>query len=110
MLLFSWQVNSNGVLSLGAAFNDSNPQLFPIDASVITAYWTTPVTDRTVVEYGIIQRSAIIQSGGIIDNVREYLLTQNIELNIAMILTAVWTDFTCPLVCSSINFPYIGAY
>ena len=86
------------MLSLGASFNDTSPRPFPIDAPVVTAHWTTPVTDQTVVKYGI------IQSGDIIDNVGEYLMTQNIELNIVMILTAIWTDFIFPLVCSS-TFP-----
>ena len=80
------------MLSLGTSFNDTNPQLFPIDAQVITAYWTTPGYTRIVqkvIEYGV------VQSGDIVNNVKEFLSSQNVMLDVKMVLTAVWTGFTC---------------
>ena len=84
-------------MSFNEPFKTNNPTPFPIEAPVVTAFWTTPPEEESVLVTAESRKYLIIDdsdSNGVdvINHIKEYLIGKNIELNVNLVVIARWNS------------------
>ena len=76
-------------MSFNGSFTNANSAPFPTEAPAIAAFWTTSSVKQVTAswEYIIINDS---NGAGVIDHIKEYLKSKNIELNVTLVVAARW--------------------